>query len=487
MPSVMGPVVRLGGRSPALATVLALAMSGCGGAGAQPWTPPGQRDGHEDPSQLRPGYGSAQLHTWWPLTEPEVAALAGVDKAREGDPHALLALAILASADHRDAASFAGYQQRLDRFVADVRPTIEGAPDDWHRGYELNRAMHRVFSGAEHGELGSYELNQSRVTGIFDGGRYNCISSAMLFTVLARAFGLPVRGVVVPTHAFVEMGAPGGKILEVETTSDKGFDWVHDARFYRDGAAQWSSQRGLRPVTLDDYEKRQILEPYRFMARGMQNQMVYERGDQDRGRLAEASTVVDPDDPDAQTARVQAYLVEAKGLWERKAARTIVRMFEVVGPAVTDISSRRAKDAKTMDLVAWAGWFYADSLEVVGRGDEAVAMADSVLDHLDDGWEDAGKLRQNFMNVYDNHMLELMNKKDYAASVRVTGKHFDACLCDKICASNVSVVYGNWSIDYQNAGDWQGARRVLQECVTRLPGDAPCSDALRDLESRHRF
>ena len=36
--------------------------------------------------------------------------------ARQGDAHALLALAIVASGDHRDVASHAAYQQRVDQF-----------------------------------------------------------------------------------------------------------------------------------------------------------------------------------------------------------------------------------------------------------------------------------------------------------------------------------------------------------------------------------
>ena len=40
---------------------------------------------------------------------------------------------------------------------------------------------------------------------------------------------------------------------------------------------------------------------------------------------------------------------------------------------------------------------------------------------------------------------------------------------------------------HETAGDWQSARSVLQACVTELPGDARCKDALADLESRHRY
>src|SRR6185369_8687649 len=109
------------------------------------------------------------------------------------------------------------------------------------------------------GDLGGYEFYQSRVTRIFTEGRYNCLSSAMLFAVLARGFGLPVRAAVVPTHVFIDLGEPGGKTIEVETTSATGFDWVHDARFYKEGAASWSSSRGMRPVTLEEYQRRTLM------------------------------------------------------------------------------------------------------------------------------------------------------------------------------------------------------------------------------------
>ena len=130
-------------------------------------------------------------------------------RRRRGDAHALLALALVASGDHRDAASHADFTARVDRFIAELGPTMAAAADDWHRGYELNRAMHRQFFGGERTELGSYDFNQARLTGVFTSGHYNCLSSAVLYVVLARAFGLPVRAVVVPTHVFVELG--GGR------------------------------------------------------------------------------------------------------------------------------------------------------------------------------------------------------------------------------------------------------------------------------------
>jgi hypothetical protein len=463
----------------------ALMLASACATGSSAWTPPAAQDTRDDPASLRPGFGNSELGTWWPLTPPEVAALGGLDRAKQGDAHALLALAILASGDRRDAQSYAAFQDRVDRFIAEMRPVMDRAGDDWHRGYELNRAMHRAFFNGEATELAGYDYSQARVTGIFASGRYNCLSSAMLFAVLARGFGLPVRAVVVPTHVFIELGAPGAKVIEVETTAATGFDWVHDERFYREEAAGWSGRRGLRPVTLEEYRHRSIIEPYRLMAVGLANVHAGE-SPADRARSDELAALVDPDDPGLVKNRIQTYVNEAVGLFQTKAWRTMTRLFDSVAPALAD-AGVRSRDTQTLELVSWANWNRANALMIVGRAGEAVALADAGLDHLDAGWQDAGKLKANYLNVLDDRLGELLAKEDFPAALDVVAKHKDDCRADKICAGNIGIVYGNWSIHHQNAGDWQSARQVLQQCIADLPADPRCKDALSELESRHRF
>jgi hypothetical protein len=449
------------------------------------WKPPTARDTGDVPAVLRAGHGNTELHTWSPLTEAEAAALRGLEQARQGDAHALLALAIVASGDQRDTASAASYQQRVDRFLAEVKPTIDAAPDDWHRGYELHRAMHRVFFAGGTAELGGYDFYQPRITGIFAGGHYNCLSSAMLFAVLARGVGLPVRAAVVPTHVFIEMGAPGAKILEIETTSATGFDWIHDDRFYREGAASWSGRRGLRPVTLDEYQHRAIVQPYQLMAEAMINSY-RDESETDRNRRYELAGVVDPDNPEMQKRRIQVYDNEAYQLFELKAWRTMVKLFDTVHPAVSDIGAK-SKDSGTLELVSWANWYHASGLMVVGRQDEAIALMAASLEHFDTAWPDAEKLKNNYLNVLVNRLGELIVRKDYPTAVTTIGNYRDLCRSSDGCVNNASIIYANWSIDHQNAGDWQSARKVLQDCVGALPNDSRCRDALADLESRHRF
>src|SRR5205809_8015952 len=72
------------------------------------WKPPSQQDTADVPEVLRPGYGNAELHTWWPLTPPEAAAPRGLEQARQGDAHPLLAPAAAPSGDQRHPPRYAG-------------------------------------------------------------------------------------------------------------------------------------------------------------------------------------------------------------------------------------------------------------------------------------------------------------------------------------------------------------------------------------------
>jgi hypothetical protein len=283
---------------------------------------------------------------------------------------------------------------------------------------------------------------------------------------------------------FVELGVPGGKIVEVETTSPTGFDWVHDERFYREDAANWSSRRGLRPVTWDEYQHRKIIEPYQLAALAMRDGR---SGDaKDRPRLHELASLLDPDDAVAARERLEFTNNESLELYDAHAWRTMARLYDVISPGLEALAER-ARDAETAQLGSWLSWYYAHALMIVGRPDEAMARMKDGYGRLDPAWPDAETLRQNWANVLNDRLCGFIQAKDYAHAVALYGDHRDVCRADKVCADNVSVAYANQAVDAQNAGDWPAARQALQACVAAMPDDARCRDALADLESRHRF
>ena len=231
--------------------------------------------------------------------------------------------------------------------------------------------MHKTFftgpPNKSDPKMGAYELNQARLSQVFEQGHYNCISSALLYTALARAYSLPVRGVMTEVHAFVDFGPVDGPRLDVETTSERGFGEVHDEKFFRDWAKDWSSSRGLRPLTIDDYKKREILPPHVLVARAMMDDRIWGKDDDTKNRLSEVAGMLAPEDADVVHNRLASYANEAKWLFEHKAFRTILRMMDVVAPFVSSVPDRFPKNEKLLSDVGWIAWHDAKALSVVGR------------------------------------------------------------------------------------------------------------------------
>ena len=453
------------------------------------WRPPSAEDSHEDPAKLRPGYGNDALHTWWPLTAPEIETLANADKARAGDAHALLAFAIFGSGTARDAATYARITQRFDAFVESERASIEGATDEKARGDLLNRAMHKFFfTGAANPkdpEIGAYQLDQARLTTIFDGGHYNCISSALLYTCLGRAFSLPVRGVMTKTHAFVELDPDGtDERVDVETTYPEGFGKLHDAKYYADQAKKWSSDRGLEPMTLEDYQKREVVAPYVLVARAMNDKRIMV-DDVTQNRLSEAAALLAPDDADLVHNRLAAYANEAKWLFDHKAFRTILRLIDVVSPFVSGVPDHFRGDEKLLADVAWMAWHDAKALSVVERGDEAVAIANDFYDRVQPTWPEAAKLKLDFLWILADRMTELQTKGEYEKSLGVIEKHIAACHDDSTCLNNLYLTFDGWCVKEQVAKDWPAAKKVMQTCISLLPDDTRCHHTLAGLDDQH--
>lgn len=441
------------------------------------WSPVATRDTKDDPAQVRPGHGNTDVHTWLPISETERVAIKGIERAKQGDAHALLDLALVASGDHREVAEFAQYQSRFDAFLTELKPTVDAA-DEWHKGYEINRAMHRVFFGAEKTDLGSYSLDQARVTGIFTTGKYNCISSALLYVILARGFGLPVRGVLVPTHAFVEYGAQGAKLLEVETTSSTGFDWIHDERFYKEGAEKWSSSRGLRPVTLDDYKKREIMEPHLLIAHSMLDSRAG-ADENDHKRLFEIAALVAPEVADIQKNAMFVWVNEANALYKGKYWHTLVKLFDVVAPSIALIADK-SKEVEVLEDIAWMRYYYAHALVIVNRPEDAIAMVDEGVKTLDPKWKDYQQIKDGLLWVMMDHLLELMHKKDYAAAIAFIKPRFDLCRNAQECADNLGVIYHNQAVEHWKAGRKNSARDAIKECVTLVPLAEKCKSDQSD-------
>jgi len=149
------------------------------------------------------------------LSADELALMADVQK---GQLQKLsCAEAALIASGMTDGEKRKAYLDRLDKIEAGAREAVAGAATAAEKGDKLLQYLHAGTMKP------GYEQNQSSVAGILDSGKYNCVSSAVMYNVIGRRLGLDLRGMVKPGHAFSIL-YDGGRSYDVQTTCARGFD-----------------------------------------------------------------------------------------------------------------------------------------------------------------------------------------------------------------------------------------------------------------------
>lgn len=139
------------------------------------------------------------------------------DDASDGrlDSWSLAEAALLASGVD-DASQRQRYLAQLTRLGVSAKRALN-ASSEKPDGELLLRWMHQrpLKSG--------YIEQQTLLSTVLDKGTYNCVSSAVFYTLLGKELGLDVRGVEVPDHAFAKVYV-NGEGIDVETTTEYGYN-----------------------------------------------------------------------------------------------------------------------------------------------------------------------------------------------------------------------------------------------------------------------
>ncbi|MDR2747696.1 MAG: hypothetical protein LBB77_09660 [Treponema sp.] len=129
------------------------------------------------------------------------------------------------------------------------------------RGDYILSYMHRKF-------LRSYSALQTRLDTLLSGGRYNCVSSAVLYLILARSQGLDVRGVAARDHAFASFHWEA-ESWDVETTNPYGFDPGSRREFHD----QFGKTTGFAYVPARNYRDRTAISPLELVSLILHNRI----------------------------------------------------------------------------------------------------------------------------------------------------------------------------------------------------------------------
>ncbi|MDR1420785.1 MAG: hypothetical protein LBI86_10455 [Treponema sp.] len=221
---------------------------------------------------------AAQSPPAFPSLEPDRSAVLYAERGNAGYSWEDLAEISLwaSSVPAENAAVSARLLARIREGAAELAADLPSGPRE--RGEYVLLFMHKKF-------LKSYSTLQTRVDTLLESGRYNCVSSAVLYLVLARSAGLAVRGVMTKDHAFVQVntgqGTSGEEFVDVETTNPYGFDPGNRKEFH-DGFGRLT---GFAYVPPGNYRDRSSITPIELVSLVLSNRIA---DLENRNRFAEA-------------------------------------------------------------------------------------------------------------------------------------------------------------------------------------------------------
>ncbi|GMO26301.1 MAG: hypothetical protein Ta2B_06450 [Termitinemataceae bacterium] len=119
-----------------------------------------------------------------------------------------------------EASTYDLYIEKINAIAKELKDAMasgikEKADQKEKAEYILNFLHKNVFK--------NYSANQTRIDTLLKDGRYNCVSSAVMYSVLAKYAGLDPKGVITADHAFVTITIDD-EIIDIETTNKYGFD-----------------------------------------------------------------------------------------------------------------------------------------------------------------------------------------------------------------------------------------------------------------------
>ncbi len=421
----------------------------------------------------RANFGNHALPTWTPLTDFEWNTLESV-RSNKSDPDTLLALYLLASGDVRTWQDFAPYKRALDDFLT-LNASRLRAQDERTKGKELLAAMHRhFFAGTgDDPETGAYALNQSALTGIFHTQTYNCISSALLYAALASRLGLQPAGVVMPSHAFVQLALSNGERVEVETTSPAGFDVVRDSTFYQGEAAAWFSDRQLVPANFEDYQQRRVVSAVELGLENLVSQhisadrMTYP----DRMRLAELKGALQPADYLAQHNRLFYYYSEASYLRGQNDDETFLKLFTHIEPYLQTLevlarSTEALADREFQTLFLLVQAARAKALIESGEPAAGLRLARHALQTLDLSVREIHVITSDLYQALAAYtVLSISEGRFDEARAAFSGLEAD-CQSQANCVHAMDRLYAQWAGSFWEEQDWQGAIAIYRDYLS---------------------
>jgi hypothetical protein len=360
----------------------------------------------------------------------------------------LVEAGLLCSGVSQDRA--ASYAARVDALLAEARSALGSIADPAARGSALLDFLHaRVFR--------AYAERATTLDGVLDSGKYNCVSSALLYMIAALSIGLEVEGSRTSDHALCVLVA-GPRRIDVETTNPYGFD-PGTKKEFKDS---FGKTTGYAYAALGAYSGRKALG-----GRGMAGLILSNRASvlEREGRFREALALGSGYYALCRDAESEAFLADrvnnvAAYLWSRADLAGAEELaFEAAARLPSDAGlgrlAGRTLEALASDLASKGDFEAARRAVEARRGSVDPAAASRAL-----------------ASVGDAELSRAANALGFAQAAAAADRLLAAAqVTEGRYAQAVAAIYGREAVRLGDAGDWLAAAALAEEGAAKAPGD----------------
>ncbi len=472
----------------------------------------------------RSAYGKSTLPIWVPITDFETRLLT----SKKSNHRYLLGLSLVASGDIRSVEDYTATVKKIDAFIKWIAPAIKKSPSFKSKGKLLFIEMQKKFYPQVLKDNSDYDFDQSKLSTLLISGEYNCISSALLYGILAEAFSLNPKGVTMPSHAFIQIDDGNGEVIEIETTSYEGYNQKHDQSFYNKISSGWFLSLGITEATYENYLKREIVPLKQLAIHNFANQHISSDVMPllERIRLLELRGYLDLHTPDAVQNLLFYYYWEAEQLIAMNAQEDYARFLKVISPHLEKIMTIPHNQIQTEDFLFWSHAEKAKTLFNSGLYEESQASLNASKLFINKIGGNVGRFEDYETSNFINAVNTFNTNGSFEKGVVFQDTYYQSCTRNTQCAQILGYLYINWanslwdqkkwesiieilirfqktpytspvkstaqqmmegaflnwSYAHSNNREWNKARNILKHCLSNLPDNKKCSSQLIDLK-----
>jgi tetratricopeptide (TPR) repeat protein len=372
------------------------------------------------------------------------------------------------------------YLTKLDEIEKGARKAIDGAKTPKAKAEQLLKFLHKEAMAT------GYESGQTDLHGILDTGKYNCVSSAVLYNVIGRRLGLDLRAVEIPEHVFSVL-CDGDKRIDVETTNAQGFDPSDATGRKKHSAAERREvgEEGLAAIIAYNHGVTLSQEKhYHEAALANFRALAIDPTNPGAAKNAMADLTNWPLELAKSGDYENALAVMSVGLQLAPTESSLKNNHKVVWSEYADarmkagkpveavaILRRAAKAGTGEDFETRQAYLFvmpAQELMDAGKWDEALKLIDSGMKAVD--LKAQKTLRESRVGVFLRWSQEEASKEKFEKALEVL-KRGAAEEKDSRIKNNTVVTYDTWANTFMTNGKWDEAIRIYERGLKQLPGD----------------